>query len=120
MARLKCRRCEADPRPKHFGSDRNCAFNADGTFTDDNWNCATIEALMVDCEEFFGSDESIQIVKGEEHGGWIVLTRYKRRGKTSGAMLMGDYLPRPLTLALAEAWLDGSFWSEGLWDEEPR
>lgn len=105
----QCPACVADVRPKGFGSDRNCAFNADGTFTPDNWNCATIEAVLEgEAGELLGDDETGEIVPvsgdGERDGsnGWIILTRYKRRGCTSSAIHVGDFWPaRPLTYDLA-------------------
>jgi hypothetical protein len=109
---FKCDRCKADPRPEHFGSDRECAFNKDGTFTPKNWNCATLGALMdmADMFEHFGTDESMQVIAGEAYNGFLVLNRYKRRGCTSSALHVGDFWPaKPLTLKTAESWLDGTF-----------
>jgi hypothetical protein len=102
-----CGRCRADPKPERFGSPRRCAFAQDGTFTPDNWACATIDALVdrraYDIE---GEDETMTVVPAHhgEHGGWIVLTRYKHRGKVSSAIHVGDfYPPRPVTLRLVES-----------------
>jgi len=108
---MTCKRCLADLRPKHFGNDRKCAFDENGNFTPDNWNCATLGALA-NAEEIdhrFG-DESIQIcLVGEdmEHddvcGGFIVLSRYKHRGCCSSAIHVGDFFPpKPVTLEFAE------------------
>lgn len=110
--KFRCARCAADVRPANFGSDRNCAFNEDGSFTPDNWNCGTISALICGDESALtivsGCDETVEVIRGEEHGGFIVLSRYKRRGCTSSALLVGDFWPaRPLTLQMAEAWLAG-------------
>ena len=112
MTKFMCPRCAADVRPTNFGSDRTCAFNADGSFTPDNWNCATLDALMErECFDERRSDESIQIIWGDNFGGFIVLTRYKNRGCTSSALLVGDFWPaKPLTFTIAQSWLDGSFW----------
>lgn len=118
---MACRRCVADPQPSGegwtFGSPRGCAFDDDGQFTHANWNCATIEALLdFRVAQHFGSDESLDLIpfltdvwgRGyAETDGWIVLTRYKRRGKTSSAVRVGDWWPaQPLTLADAESALD--------------
>ncbi len=118
-----CARCEADPQPKDFGSPRGCAFKADTfgadpstiPFNEDNWNCATITALLDAYDPdrrktIYGDDESMQIVPVYEQGeygwnarGWIVLTRYKSRGKVSSAVHVGDfYQPREVTLKLVE------------------
>jgi hypothetical protein len=116
---MACHRCEADPQPSNFGSPRRCAFNADGTFTPENWNCATIDALLIGgalerygSGEHGGDDETMQVVySGGGYGsGWIVLTRYKRRGCTSSAVHVGDFWPaKPLTLAITEAFIAGTY-----------
>lgn len=123
-----CSRCAADRRPRNFGNDRSCAFTADGTFTPDNWNCATLEAVSLRFHEenIRRSDESVQVIAGDDYGGFIVLSRYKNRGCTSAAILIGDFFPpQLLTLRIAEAWLDGSFWSgaddsDAFWVGEPH
>jgi hypothetical protein len=117
---VSCRRCIADPRPVGAGSERRCAFDADGAFTPENWNCATIEALLHTQDEggefpvnlqFFAPDESMQIVPDSgTFGGWIILNRYKQRGETSSAAYVGDFWPpEPLTLEIAERVIKG--WS---------
>jgi hypothetical protein len=123
---MSCDRCSHDPQPSNFGSPRGCAFTDEGTFTPDNWNCGTISALLElerapngYLDPFYGSpsimgyDESLDLIPVPEDmdcpsedafGGWIVLTRYKRRGKTSSAVHVGDFWPpETLTLALANA-----------------
>lgn len=111
MSDYRCPRCAADPRPRHFASDRRCAFLADGAFTPHNWNCATLDAVMAvraGCEELEGSDESMQIVYSGDYGGWLVFTRYKHRGCTSSAMHVGDfYPPQVVTLKLVEQFIAG-------------
>jgi hypothetical protein len=112
---FRCHRCLADPQPDGFDSPRRCAFLENGQFTPDNWNCATISAL-IDRErdacgdrdvDHYGNDESMQIIcytHTEGTDGFIVFNRYKQRGCTSSAMHVGDFWPaRPLTLSLAEA-----------------
>jgi hypothetical protein len=105
-----CHRCAADPQPANFGNRRKCAFLADGSFTPENWRCATIDAILNIIPSSFehdGDDESIQglLCEPEETRGWIILGRYKHRGCTSSAMHFGDSRAEPLTLALAEATL---------------
>lgn len=117
-----CPRCAADPQPSGedwtFGSPRRCAFNEDGTFTSENWQCATLEELLAhrgDCwtrgpgcprgTHIHGDDESLDVFPVLDEGescGWIVLTRYKHRGKTSTATRIDSYESRPLTFADAE------------------
>lgn len=119
-----CARCLADPQPKNFGTPRRCAFDKHGVFAPgDNWSCATIDALIdhqYRGESIYGHDETMQIVPrfeppvpgdpnelsyAERDGlwsGWIVLTRYKSRGSTSNAVVVGDF-PTANLLTLREA-----------------
>jgi hypothetical protein len=112
---MTCPSCAADPQPKNFGDPRKCAFRDDGAFTRNNWSCATIDGLLdYTCFDTFGTNESIELVRrwtrvipldeDEQwmHRGWIVLTRYKNRGATTDAVLVGDFVHEPLTLAIAE------------------
>ena len=116
---MSCSRCLADLQPKHFGTPRQCAFDVDGRFTPDNWNCATIGYLLdlVDKKhnqsrqyqtDIQGEDESMRIVWGRGHdydheSGWVIFTYYKHRGRASSAVHCGDFWPpRPLTFEHAE------------------
>lgn len=108
---MSCWRCEADRQPKHFGTPRKCAFTESGEFTPDNWNCASIEALLThermdDCV-VFGDDESFEHTYvpgiGDHETGWIITSRYKTRGCTSSAIMVGDFFPPlPVTLELVD------------------
>lgn len=74
--------------------------------------CATVH----EGDEHLGDNESMQVIQARfsdeddwsaTHG-WIVLTRYKHRGRTSAAMHIGDFWPSvPLTYELANRVLDG-------------
>lgn len=106
----QCPRCAADPQPANFGDPRRCAFLEDGSFTPDNWNCATLDELLniiPTSIEHDGDDESMQgiLCDPNEARGWILMARYKHRGCTSSAIHFGDSIAEPLTLALAEATL---------------
>lgn len=121
MTAYLCPRCAEDPQPEGFGSPRRCAFDESGAFTSENWNCASLSALLsdsdVDCtvEGYNQSMNHVRAYRQDEdgawddgHDGWIVLTRYKHRGCTSSAVHVGDfYPPRPVTLALVEASIVG-------------
>lgn len=54
----------------------------------------------------YGEDESMAIIACEMGmegvGGWIVLNRYKSRGRWTSALHLGDHPPRRLTLQLVE------------------
>jgi hypothetical protein len=104
----QCARCQVDPQPQHFASPRVCLFTEAGEFSEANWNCATVEELFNVFEEsahfretIYGNDESMDIVPAFPDGdheayGWLVLTRYKRRGRVSGAIWVGDFWPAQL------------------------
>lgn len=105
-----CPRCAADPQPANFGNPRRCAFLEDGSFTPENWNCATLDALldiMATSFDHDGDDESFQgiLCDPNEARGWILMARYKHRGCTSSAIHFGDSVAEPLTFALVEATL---------------
>lgn len=121
---MTCTGCRREPTlPYAESSVRRCAFFEDGTFNPDNWRCATVDALerlvdraYVEDGTVFGFDESLQLVPVRyvnETGfttsrGWLVLTRYKTRGKLSSAAWVGDFwFPESLTLQIAEAVLAG-------------
>lgn len=114
---MACKRCEADPHPENFGSPRNCAFDADGKFTGDNWNCATLNALLEHQQglEHYGDDEHMEVVSVPNRcydddgqltidgtNGWIVTCRYKHRGCTASAAHITQEGIAPLTLGLVE------------------
>jgi hypothetical protein len=111
-----CPRCAADPQPKNFKSPRKCAFLADGSFTSDNWMCATLIAVEErgSYDPHYGFDETayvepfyVQTLAGKSTSGFLVVTKYKQRGCVSSAVWVGDfYPPRQVTLAVAEAYLD--------------
>ena len=102
----RCPRCAAGGHPW----SPKCGFLANGVFTDDNWNCATLNALRDVVERTYGFDESIGVVRcDEETGGFVVLTWYKDRGATSNALWVGDSpITLPLTLDIASAALHAS------------
>ena len=106
---MACPRCAADPQPEGFGSPRQCAFDEAGHFTPENWNCETINVLLGDTPHtVHGLDEQCEITPtylddGELYGGFIVTTRYKRRGCTSSVIYVGDFHPaNPVTLDFVE------------------
>lgn len=111
---MACSRCIADPQPEGFGSPRQCAFDDAGDFTPENWNCETINVLLGDKPtEVHGDDERCEVTPTwmddeddaghHTYGGWIVTTRYKRRGRTDSMIYVGQFHPpRPVTLAFVE------------------
>ncbi len=42
-----CKACKETPEPDYYGSPRKCAFDENGIFTEDNWNCVTANALRL-------------------------------------------------------------------------
>lgn len=105
-----CPRCKAKyaaGRPESCGSDIQCAF-VGGEFSDDNWNCATMNALrdhVPDDKRVWSDDESAAILRDYD-GNFLVLSWYKNRGCTQYAMLLeGGTSSCPLTIADVERFL---------------
>lgn len=104
-----CPRCRE--RGKTWTGDApTCGF-VGGTFSDANWNCATLNALRGRAEAM----ETIVRTEGQAaallpfDGDHIVLGWYKSRGRTECALVLsGDarVSTRPLTLRDAEAALE--------------
>lgn len=69
--------------PSNFASQPRCAFNADGSFNSDNWNCALMNKLrdLAEESEVWNEDEYASIIPIPEYG-WAILFWYKHRGKT--------------------------------------
>lgn len=101
-----CKAC--DRRGKTWeGGDPKCGFVTD-TFDIGNWNCATLNALRDIAESLdvikYQEDCSIAVIpiNNGEIDGWIVLSWYKRRGRTSSARFICDDIDEPLTIEKAE------------------
>lgn len=91
-----CPPCQENKNPH---PDRACAFHPDGTFNSQNWNCETITELLKRAETNYGADYSVNVITHPEDEKAIILTRYKRRGKTSQACIIGGDDPaKELTL----------------------
>lgn len=95
----QCPRCAS--RVKHWnGDDSRCGFRADGSFRNDNWNCATLIDLRymegtssVWCDEYYIATISRFDV------GFGILKWYKSRGRTEE--FRNEYF-EPGTLKLAQ------------------
>lgn len=103
---MSCDRCE---RPKTWsGDDRRCAFDAEGRFVSDNWNCGSLDWFRTTAaEELFDVEDNDQhaatLPLGD--GLFVVLGWYKSRGRTEAAALLYEGHLQPLTLAAVEALL---------------
>lgn len=113
---MTCKLC--DKRDKTWsGDDPKCAFDNNGIFTKDNWNCATMNELrnIVDkVETNFRDDNScgsigyVPMVHDyasddfDTFGGYIVMMWYKERGRTGNVVFMTDNETLPLTIKHAE------------------
>lgn len=105
----QCPMCVA--RGKNWtGTDPKCAFLADGTFTADNWACASMLWLREnaqftnrnedDCSLSVTSVRSYDSNDSMSDGhGFAVCSYYKSRGCTPVAMFMRDEEFRPLRLS---------------------
>ena len=100
-----CERCRR--RGKDWtGDDPSCGFTFD-VFLNDNWNCATLNALRElvegeDTSQVWNDDYNAAVIPGD--GGFVLLRWYKNRGQTQDARWLefGDEDPRPLTIRQAE------------------
>ncbi len=109
---MPCRRCEA----RDVGESEQypkCGFPETNfrQFTSDNWSCATLNALRILARELgepiYREDQASILLPASTPGCFIVLSWYKRRGKTEGAWLFReDKRPIPLPLEEAERTLD--------------
>lgn len=99
-----CPRCKN--RVKDWeGSDPICAFTK-GFFAvgDDNWNCATMNALRsVVFNDIYSEDQSFASLSVPDEPAFVVLSWYKSRGKTDFAAVIFPKGVQPLTVEIAEA-----------------
>jgi hypothetical protein len=112
---MACKLC--NERGKTWnGDDPVCAFE-NGVFSNDNWNCATMNKLRNISEELDKSmrhdmscgsigyvpmDNDYTTDDFDTFGGYIVMTWYKERGRTGNAVFMTDSETSPLTIKHAE------------------
>lgn len=97
------------------GSDTKCAFGHGLSFSRENWRCATMAVFRDACREsaVWNGDQSVGVVAIPEsccdetrefHPAHLVLSWYKSRGRTDGAIVLdSDGCVYPLTARLAEA-----------------
>jgi hypothetical protein len=99
---MACKRCEE--RGKTWeGSDPVCAFKS-GTFSADNWRCATMSELRKLCgsDVVWSEDQNAALLPTGD-GGHVVMTWYKSRGRVDGAYIMTCEGVEPLGMGEAEA-----------------
>jgi hypothetical protein len=102
-----CIACEKR-RKTWTGDDPKCGFPNDESFDSGNWNCATLNSLRSIAEKLgnikYMEDISLAVIPvyGDEYTGWIVLSWYKSRGRTSLARFISDSTDIPLTLEIAQ------------------
>ena len=106
----KCRRCQAQGQPEHFGDPVKCAF-PEGVFWHRNWQCATLGALRAALDRLGRvqwSDDSNAAVTPclDGDGGFLILGWYKSRGRTTSVQWVREDESRPATLSEVEATLD--------------
>ena len=91
-----CTRCAARQavwdvtggRPSWIGSPIQCAF-PDGFFVEDNWNCATANAVrdLVEVDRTFWSNEQhLGVLRMD--GQFLVVSWYKNRGRTEQILIV--------------------------------
>lgn len=102
-----CMACEKRGKTWN-GDDPKCGFTNDGAFDSGNWNCATLNLLRSIAEEInqiqYLEDTSLATIpiRDGKRFGWIVLSWYKSRGRTSSARFIFDKTDIPLTLEIAQ------------------
>jgi len=89
-------------------NDIKSAFDANGVFTSDNWNCPIITRILKLYEKdnkdktLYGEDQTCHVIHCYSEHAWVVLARYKSRGRTSNAFVFNEDGNRPLTKEVAE------------------
>jgi hypothetical protein len=78
----KCPRC-IERGQTWSGDAPECGFDKDGNFLENNWNCATLNALREMGEEgrVWCDEQNMTIIKRDDVGHGI-LSWYKSRGRT--------------------------------------
>jgi hypothetical protein len=119
---FQCPRCQE--RVKDWdGDDPKCGFDENGNFLENNWNCATLNALRdkANANRVWSDDYSMSII--QTFGvGFGILRWYKRRGQTDD--FRDEYFDRG-TLTYAQQLLgdrepDNGFdgWEDSIFDVE--
>lgn len=90
------------------GSPPKCAFLS-GVFSDDNWNCATMNKLRSLNPYLERNGDQVgfllHVMTDSEEAFFVYVTHYKERGRVESAFLM-RHTPTPLPLEVAEAILE--------------
>jgi hypothetical protein len=79
---FQCPRCQE--RVKDWeGDDPKCGFDENGNFLENNWNCATLNALRdkANANRVWSDDYSMSIIQTFDVG-FGILRWYKSRGQT--------------------------------------
>ena len=99
---MTCRRCLERGKTTDR-TDPKCAFES-GTFSPDNWDCGTMNALRERGEKTrsYCEDQSAALVPIFREGRYIILGWYKNRGKTEYAGVLDEEEIKPLSLEDAE------------------
>ena len=104
----ECKYCKTIPKSWN-GAERKCAFE-NGTFSKDNWNCASMGFLRQLAEEKgniqYGDDISCAMLRVPEvncsNDGFCIQSWYKNRGRTSNAIFVSDDIEQPLKFVQVE------------------
>ena len=119
VKQYQCPRCQE--RVKDWeGDDPKCGFDENGNFLEDNWNCATLNALRdMEGESVWCDDQYVKIVSRFDVGHGI-LSWYKWRGQTDD--FRNGYFDRG-TLKYAQQLLgdikpDSNGWDNYIFDNE--
>jgi hypothetical protein len=119
----QCPRCQE--RVKDWeGDDPKCGFDENGNFLENNWNCATLNALRERAEEntvWSNNQQNVSVIQTYDVG-HAILSWYKWRGQTDD--FRDGYFDRG-TLTYAQQILgdrepDNGFdgWEDSIFDED--
>ena len=111
----KCPRCE-ERKQTWNGDAPKCGFDEDGNFLENNWNCATLNALRDRANEnrVWSDDYSMSIIQTFDVG-FGILRWYKSRGATDD--FRDGYFDRG-TLTYAQQLLGDVEPDSNGWDDE--
>ena len=80
-----CKLCDANIKNWANSSSKiKCAFDSNGDFTNDNWNCGTMSTLrhIAGYNVVRNGDDSISTLPLPNDNGFLIISWYKSRGRT--------------------------------------
>lgn len=119
MKKFECELCKNTQVPSHYGSERTCAFNEDGSFNPENWNCVTMMKLRKKIYDIVDNTSSAMVTLQRNEDQYLAVCNaydkrdenyvpldflcigwYKNRGRTESMFVLNDSVPVPITYDL--------------------